>query len=92
MRLNRIVRSAIHSVDVDPGGSRCRDRWEVVVARSKNGEAISARRRTPAALKSLQHFVESAERRGDLNCWRRGRAVLGYIEGRRVVDLAAEAG
>jgi transposase len=27
-----------------------------------------------------------------LDCWRRGRAVLGYIEERRVVDLAIEAG
>ena len=64
----------------------------MVVARSRNGEAISARRRTPASLKRLLHFIESAEKRGDLDCWRRGRAVLGYIEERRVVDLAAEAG
>ena len=26
----------------------------------------------------------------DLDAWRRGRAVLGYIEGRRVVELAVE--
>jgi len=64
----------------------------VVVGRSKNGEAISARRRTPAALKTLRRFIDAAEKRRDLDCWRRGRAVLGYVEERRVVDLAAEAG
>ena len=62
------------------------------MARSKNGEAISAGRRTPAALRALGRFVEAAEKRGDLDCWRRGRAVLGYIDERRVVDLAVEAG
>lgn len=62
------------------------------MGRSKNGEAISARRRTPAALKTLRRFIDAAEKRRDLDCWRRGRAVLGYVEERRVVDLAAEAG
>jgi transposase len=64
----------------------------VVVARSKTGEAISAVRRTPTAQKKLRRFIAAAEARGDLDCWRRGRAVLGYIENRRVVDLASEAG
>jgi transposase len=64
----------------------------VVVARSKTGEAISVRRRTPTARKNLRRFIDAAEKRGDLDCWRRGRAVLGYIEERRVVELAAEAG
>ena len=62
------------------------------MGRSKTGKAISARRRTAPALKKLRRFVEAAEKRGDLDCWRRGRAMLGYIEGRRVVDLAAELG
>jgi len=60
------------------------------VGRSKTGEAISARRREAAALKTLRRFIRAAEKHGDLDCWRRGRAVLGYIENRRVVDLAAE--
>jgi transposase len=64
----------------------------VVVGRSKTGEAISAMRRTPTAQKKLRRFIEAAEKRGDLDCWRRGRAILGYIQERRVVDLAAEAG
>lgn len=62
------------------------------MARSKTGEAISAARRTPAALRRLRQFIEAAEKRGDLDCWRRGRAVLGYIEERRVIDLAVEVG
>jgi transposase len=60
--------------------------------RSANGEAISAKRRTPAALKRLQSFTEEAERRNDLEEWRRGRAVLGYIGKRSVISLAAELG
>jgi transposase len=62
----------------------------VIVARSKTGEAISAKRRTPAALSKLQAFIVGADERGDLDAWRRGRAVRGYVEGRRVVDLAEE--
>jgi transposase len=64
----------------------------VIVGRSKTGEAISARRRTPTARKKLRRFIKAAEKRGDLDCWRRGRAVLGYLDDRRVVDLAVEAG
>lgn len=62
------------------------------MGRSKTGEAIDSRRRTPTARKKLRRFVRAATKRGDLDCWRRGRAVLGYIEHRRVVDLAAELG
>lgn len=36
--------------------------------------------------------MRAALRRNDLDVWRRARAVLGYIEGRRVVVLAAELG
>ena len=62
------------------------------MGRAKTGEAISAMRRTRTARKKLRRFIEAAEKRGDLDCWRRGRAVLGYIETRRVIDLATEAG
>jgi transposase len=62
------------------------------VARAKTGEAIGARGRTPTARKKLRKFIRSAEMRGDLGCWRRGKAILGYLEGRRVLDLAAELG
>ena len=53
-------------------------------------EALGARRRTSTALKKLRRFIRAAEKRGDLDC--RGRAVLGYLEGRRVMELAAETG
>lgn len=61
------------------------------MGRSKTGEAISAHRRTPAARRKLLRFIEAAEKQGDLDCWRRGRAVLGYLDRRRVMDLAEEA-
>ena len=61
------------------------------MARAKNGEAISAWRRTPKAKTRLREFIGDAHRRGDLAEWRRGRAVLGYIEGRKVTELCGEA-
>jgi transposase len=65
---------------------------EVIMVRSKTGEAIGPRGRSPTGKRNLQRFIRQSERDGDLDRWRRGRAVLGYIEGRRVVELAAEAG
>jgi len=61
------------------------------MARARTGEAIRTSLRTKAAVSRLMSFVAEAERKGDLGEWRRGRAVLGYIEGRRVIDLAAES-
>ena len=58
------------------------------MARSKTGEAISAKRRKRTPRRALVRFIERAEKNGDLDEWRRGRAVLGYIDGKRVVDLA----
>ena len=63
---------------------------EVVVARSKKGEAIGEHRRTPAALRVLRKFTQEREEAGDLDEWRRGKAILGYVDGIRVVDLAAQ--
>jgi len=62
------------------------------MGRSRNGEAISAPRRSGVALKKLRSFTDEAERRNDLEEWRRGKAVLGYVEGRTVIGLAAELG
>lgn len=62
------------------------------MARSKNGEAIGPRGRSPSGRRKLRRFIRDAEKRGCLDEWRRGRAILGYIEGRRVVELAEEAG
>ncbi len=69
-----------------------RSLFEVVMARSKDGEAIGPQGRSPSGRRTLHRFVRQAEKDKDLDRWRRGRAVLGYIEGRRVVELAAEAG
>jgi transposase len=60
--------------------------------RSKKGEAIGPRGRSPSGRRNLRRFIRQAQKRGDLGPWRRGRAVLGYIEGRRVIELAEEAG
>lgn len=60
------------------------------MARSRNGEAIRASMRTPARVGKLRAFVAEAEKKSDLGEWRRGRAVLGYLDGRRVIELAAE--
>ena len=60
------------------------------MVRSKNGEAISARGRSPSARRKLRRFIRQRAKEGDLAEWRRGRAVLGSIEGRRVIELAAE--
>ena len=60
------------------------------MARSRNGEAISARRRSPSALKKLRQFIRQREAAKDLDEWRRGQAILGYINGRRVVDIATD--
>lgn len=65
---------------------------KVVMVRSKKGEAIGPRGRSPSGRRNLRRFIRAAEKRGDLGQWRRGRAVLGYIEGRSVIELAAEAG
>ena len=63
---------------------------EVIMARSKNGEAIGERGRSPTARKALRKFIREREKADDLDEWRRGKAVLGYIEGQRVVELAAQ--
>ena len=63
----------------------------MIIVRSKTGDAISEWRRTPTARKKLRRFIRASLKAGDLAGWRRARAVLGYMQGRRVVDLAAEA-
>lgn len=60
------------------------------MAHAKKGQAISARRRSPSARKALRRFIRQRAKEKRLDEWRRGRAILGYIEGRRVVDLAVE--
>jgi len=60
------------------------------MARTRSGEAISARGRSASARKKLRRFIRQRAKEKKLDEWRRGRAVLGYVEGRRVVELAVE--
>lgn len=60
------------------------------MARSKNGEAIGPRGRSVSGRKKLRRLLRTSLKRNDLDVWRRARAVLGYIEGRRAVEVAAE--
>lgn len=41
-------------------------------------------------MKKLRRFIRQRAKENKLDEWRRGRAIVGYIEGRRVVDLAVE--
>lgn len=60
------------------------------MARSKNGEAISVFRRTGEQLRALDTFLADAAARGDLDTWRRARAIRRYIDGRKVTAIMAE--
>jgi transposase len=60
------------------------------MARSNNGEAIGAKGRSRSARRKLRRFIGQRAKQGNLAEWRRARAMLGYIEGRRVIELAAE--
>jgi transposase len=62
------------------------------LARSKNGQAISAGRRTPAELTRLAEFVAEANAAGDLDAWRRGKAVTSYLGGETVIALSKQLG
>jgi transposase len=58
------------------------------MARSKNGEAIRPERRTRSERGRLRTLLARAKGGGDLETWRRAKAVLGYLRGDRVVELA----
>jgi len=62
------------------------------VARSRTGEAIRPSRRTRREVERLEALLKEAKASGDLEEWRRAKAVLGYIDGRRVVTLSEELG
>lgn len=68
------------------------DHRAAIVARSKTGQAISRARRRPAQLKQLDAFIVEARLNNNLEEWRRGRGVRGYIDGRSVIALAEELG
>jgi len=60
------------------------------MARAKNGQAISAHRRTARALDELGCFIVAYDKAGKLDEWRRGKAVLRYIEGEQVKVIAGD--
>jgi putative transposase len=57
------------------------------MARSKNGEAIRAERRTPSEIRQLRDLHDAATKASDLATWRRTAAVLGYLDGKSVVAM-----
>lgn len=62
------------------------------MTRSKNGQAVRGQRRSRAERRRLQRFLREAERRKDLATWRRAKAVLDYLGGKRVITLSENLG
>lgn len=60
------------------------------MSRSRNGEAIRPSQRTPAKIRELRALLAEARLAGDLDTWRRAKAVLAYLDGRRVIALSDE--
>jgi len=60
------------------------------MARSKNGEAIRAERRTPSEVRQLEELQATATKASDLATWRRATAVLGYLAGKTVLSMTSE--
>lgn len=60
------------------------------MARSRNGEAIRPERRTRSERGRLRVLLARAEKRGELQSWRRAKAVLDYLSGKRVIEIAEQ--
>lgn len=58
----------------------------------RSGTALRASRRNKRALQRLRGFSKGAKSRKDLAEWRRARAVISYIEGKPVIEIAANLG
>ena len=58
------------------------------MSRAKNGWAVSEAGRTPEALLRLGQSGDAAEAEGNLDMWRRVRAVEAYVGGSRAVEIA----
>jgi hypothetical protein len=56
--------------------------------RSLKGQAIRPERRTRAERGCLRVLLRRAKASGDLDTWRRAKAVLGYLSGERVIAMA----
>ena len=57
------------------------------MANNQVGTALRPSRCTKRCIKQLRGFAKGAKARGDIGEWRRGRAVLSYIDGKRVIDI-----
>jgi transposase len=60
--------------------------------RSKTGQAIAARWRTPEEVERVQALVREAQGANDLDTWRRAKAILGYLDGKRVAVMCEDLG
>ena len=54
------------------------------------GKAIQAKWTTRHELAKLRALITKAKKQGDLRTWRRGKAVRDYINGKKVLAIAAE--
>ena len=61
---------------------------EEIMSRAKNGQAIDSSRTTVEELVKLVVLQRDAKAEGDLPTWRRATAVLGYIQGKKVIALS----
>lgn len=53
-------------------------------------QAISTKRQTASELKALRELYWESKKSGDLDTWRRAKAVSGYLAKKSVLSLAAE--
>lgn len=60
--------------------------------RSNKGEAISQERKSRKEVSRLLSLIKGAKQQGDLKTWRRASAVMGYIEGKSVIDMSTRFG
>lgn len=58
--------------------------------RALKGQAIRPERRTRAERGRLRILLRRAKEGGDLDTWRRAKAVLGYLSGERVTEMAEQ--
>jgi len=59
------------------------------MGRAGNGKAICEERLTAAELRKLRNLLDEAKAAKDLATWRRAHCVLGYVDGQKVIAMAA---
>jgi transposase len=60
------------------------------MGRARNGQAIRLSRLAPNEVDQVRELLREGVALKDLSLWRRAKAVLGYIEGRSAIAMAAE--